>query len=180
MIEVTIESIIINPINSQRAVLLKEKAAERYLPIWVGPAEANAIIINIQGVNVPRPMSHDLIQSVISTLNASIDFIVISEIRDEILYGKIILSVPEGKIEIDSRPSDALALAVRARAPIYTEDAVLDEAGIFIDSETGKAVPEGTTGGTSISEAELKKLSVYNDFISTLNTEDLGRGPQER
>jgi bifunctional DNase/RNase len=179
MIEVAINSIGISPMNYQRVVILKEQVGERYLPIWIGPAEADAIAIKIQGVDVPRPLSHDLLCSVIVTLNASIDSIIINDLRNDTFYGRIILNGAEGQVEIDSRPSDALALAVRAGVPIFVENVVLDKAGLFIDKETGQATPQETTENQKLGEDELKKLSAYTNFIDTLDMEDFNKDSKE-
>ncbi len=178
MIEVTINSIGISPMNYQRVVLLKEQAGERYLPIWIGPAEADAIAVKLQGVDVPRPLSHDLLWSVIGTLKASVNSIIINDLRDDTFYGRIILNAGKGQVEIDARPSDALELAIRAEAPIFAGDAVLDEAALLIDREPGKAIPQETTEGGNVSEDELRRLSTFTDFINTLNMDDLGKGGQ--
>ena len=117
MIEMVIDSIRTSLMNYQRVVILKEKAAERYLPIWIGPAEADAIVVKLQGATVPRPLSHDLLHSVIGVLGATLNSIVINDLRSDTIYAKIILNVDDGQMEIDSRPSDALALAVRTDSP---------------------------------------------------------------
>jgi len=126
MIEMTIDSIRVSLMNYQRVVMLKEKMAERYLPIWIGPAEADAIAVKLQGVTVPRPLTHDLLRTVINTLGATINSIIVSDLKNDTFFAKIIFDVDGGQMEIDSRPSDALALAVRAEVPIYAEEAVLD------------------------------------------------------
>ncbi len=126
MIEMTIDSIRVSLMNYQRVVMLKEKMAERYLPIWIGPAEADAIAVKLQGVTVPRPLTHDLLRTVINTLGATINSIIVSDLKNDTFYAKVILNVDGGQMEVDSRPSDALALAVRADVPIYVEDTVLD------------------------------------------------------
>ena len=179
MIEVTIDSMGISTMNYQRVVILKEQAGERYLPIWISPAEADAIAVKLQGVDVPRPLSHDLLWSVIGTLNASIHSVVINELRDDTFYGKIILNARGGQVEIDSRPSDALALAVRAGAPIFAENTVLDKAGLLIDKETGQATLQETPERKNVSGDELKKLSAYTDFINTIDMDDFDKGSQE-
>jgi len=176
MIEVAINSIGISPMNYQRVVILKEQAGERYLPIWIGPAEADAIAIKLQSVDVPRPLSHDLLWSVIRSLKASIDSVVINELRDDTFYGRIILNAREGQVEIDSRPSDALALAVRAGAPIFAENTVLDKAGLLIDKETGQATPQETPERKRVSGDELKELSAYTDSSIPLIWKTLTRG----
>ncbi len=179
MIEMTVDSIRVSLMNYQRVVILKEKAAERYLPIWIGPAEADAIAVKLQGVTVPRPLTHDLLCSVIDALGATINSIIVSDLKNDTFYAKIIVNVDGEQLEIDSRPSDALALAVRAEVSIYAEEAVLDKAGILLDRETGKPISlAGETAdadGTKVSEEELKKMSAFYDFINTLDLEDFDK-----
>jgi len=181
MIEMTIDSIRVSLMNYQRVVILKEKDAERYLPIWIGPAEADAIAVKLQGVTVPRPLTHDLLQSVIDSLGATVNSIIVSDLKNDTFYAKIILNVDGGVVEVDSRPSDALALAVRVDVPIYTEEVVLNQAGIFLDKETGKPVIGEREGGKAegkgkgISEEEMKKMSAFYDFINTLDLDDFDK-----
>ncbi|MCK4369101.1 MAG: bifunctional nuclease family protein [Dehalococcoidales bacterium] len=180
MIEMTIDSIRVSLMNYQRVVILKEKESDRYLPIWIGPAEADAIAVKLQNVTVPRPLTHDLLHSVIDALGATISSIIVSELKNDTFYAKIVLNVDGGQMEVDSRPSDALALAVRADVPIYAEEMVLDKAGILLDKETGKPVSlEGETGeaggGKKVSEEEIKKMSAFYDFINTLDLEDFDK-----
>lgn len=179
MRELDIANIGVSPLTAQRVIILKDTTTERYLPIWIGPAEADAIAIKLQGVNLARPLSHDLLLSVISSLKASIDSIVISDIMNDIFYGEIVLNVGEGKIAVDSRPSDALALAIRAGAPIFAEEKVLDIAGISVDKEDGKAIPRQPTDGKPISEEELKRMSAFTDFINSINMDDFGENRQK-
>ena len=167
MIEMAIDSIRVSLMNYQRVVILKEKTANRYLPIWIGPAEADAIAVKLQNVELARPLTHDLLQSVIDTLGASLNFVVVNELQNDTFYAKLSLSVNGTDVEVDSRPSDALALAVRTGSPIYAEESVLDKAGITLEEETGKPVSEG-----KVDEQELKGLSAYKDFINTLDLED--------
>lgn len=176
MIEMIIDSIRMSLMNSQRVVILKEKEAERYLPIWIGPAEADSIAVKLQDVTVPRPLTHDLLRSVIDALGAVVISIIVNELRNDTFYAKIILNVDDEEMEIDSRPSDAIALAVRAKVPIYAEESVLDKAGILLDRESGKPLTSGREGRGKISDDELKKLSPFIDFVDTLNLEDLGEG----
>jgi bifunctional DNase/RNase len=179
MIEMLIDSIRVSLMNYQRVVILKEKMADRYLPIWIGPAEADAIAVKLQEVNVPRPLTHDLLNSVIDTLGASIDSIIVSDLKNDTFYAKIILNVDGKQVEVDSRPSDALALAVRVGVPIYAEEVVLDKAGIFLDKETGKPLSqkEGEAGssGRKVSEDEMKKMSAFYDFINNLDLDDFDK-----
>jgi len=176
MIEMTIESMGINPENYRGLVLLKEQTGERYLPIWIGSAEANAIAAKLQGVDMPRPLSHDLLCSVISSLKASVTSVVINELRAETFCARILLNTSGGQTDVDSRPSDALALAVRAEVPIFAEDTVLDEGGVLIDKETGQVVPQQTPKEKSVTEDDLRRLSTFADFISTLDVNRLGEG----
>ncbi len=179
MIEMNIDSIRVSLMNYQRVVILKEKEARRYLPIWIGPAEADAIAVKLQGVNVPRPLTHDLLSSIIDSLGATIDSIIVNDLKSDTFYAKIILNVDGGKLEIDSRPSDALALAVRAEVAIYADEAVLDKAGILLDEETGKPLMEGVgeadTKDRKVSEEEMKKMSAFYDFINTLDLDDFDK-----
>ncbi len=172
MVEMTIGSIRVSMMNYQRVVILREKGSERYLPIWIGPAEADAIAVKLQEVDVPRPMTHDLLGSVITSLGASVNSIIVCDLQNDTFYAKLILDFDGKQVEVDSRPSDAMALAVRTQAPIYAEELVLDKAGIVIDHETGKPKPASSGG---ISEEELGKLSAFSEFIDTLNLEDLGK-----
>jgi uncharacterized protein len=179
MIEMTVDSIRVSLMNYQRVVILKEKAAERYLPIWIGPSEADAIAVKLQGVSVPRPLTHDLLVSVIDALGATINSIVVSDLKNDTFYAKIFLSVDGEQMEVDSRPSDALALAVRAEVPIFAEEAVLDKAGILLDRETGKPVGADGLGAkdadTKVSDDEMKKMSAFYDFINNLDLEDFDK-----
>ena len=180
MIEMTIDSIRVSLMNYQRVVILKEKMADRYLPIWIGAAEAEAIQLKLQGVTVARPLTHDLLRSVIDTLGASINSIIVSDLQNDTFFAKIILNVDGKQMEIDSRPSDALALAVRVEVPIYVEESVLDRAGILLDKETGKPALEDTKRiidktGKKVSEEELRKLQAFRDFIDTLDLDDFDK-----
>ena len=175
MIEMSIHSIRMSMVNYQRVVILREKEAERYLPIWIGPAEADSIAVKLQDVAVPRPLTHDLLRNVIDTLGASVTCIIVNDLRNDTFYAKVILSVNGEAVEVDSRPSDAIALAVRVKAPIYAEESVLDKAGILLDKESGMTTPPGGEGKEKISEEELNKLSPFTDFVETLNLEDLDK-----
>ncbi|MFC2073014.1 bifunctional nuclease family protein [Chloroflexota bacterium] len=179
MIEMTVDSIRVSLMNYQRVVILKGKVVDRYLPIWIGPAEADAIAVKLQGVTVPRPLTHDLLRSVIDTLGASVNSIVVSDLKNDTFYAKITLDVDGGQMEVDSRPSDALALAVRVEAPVYVEESVLDKAGIMLDKETGKPIPEERDGtdkeGKKVSEEEMGRMSAFRDFIDTLDWGDFDK-----
>lgn len=166
MVEMTVESIRVSLVNYQRVVILKEKHADRYLPIWIGPAEADAIALKLQEVAVPRPLTHDLLRSVITALGATVNSIIVNDLANDTFYAKIILDADGTQMEIDSRPSDAIALAVRVKVPIYAEESVLEKAGIVLDRETGKPMPSG-----KLSEDELKKLSVFREALENIDWE---------
>ena len=140
MMELEIDSIRVSLLNYQRVVILKEKESDRYLPIWIGPNEADAIAIKLQEVSVPRPLTHDLLHNVLGELGAEIQHILVSGLDHETFFAKIIVSIGDKTVPIDSRPSDALALAVRARVPIFAEEAVLAKAGVKLDQETGGTI----------------------------------------
>ncbi len=179
MIEMVIDSIRVSTMNYQRVVVLKEKAAERYLPIWIGPAEADAIAVKLQEVRVPRPLTHDLLCSIIAALGASIKFVLLSDLKSDTFYAKIIFNAGSRKLEVDSRPSDALALAVRAGVPIYADETVLDKGAIMLDKETGKPISPGKelegAHEKELSEDELKKMSAFRDFIDKMDLDDLDK-----
>ncbi len=171
MIEMTIESIRVSMLNYQRVVILKEKTSERYLPIWIGPAEADAIAVKLQEYQVPRPLTHDLLGNIIGALGAAVSSIIVCDLRNDTFFAKIVLSVDGKQVEIDSRPSDAIALAVRVKVPIFAEEIVLDKAGIIIDPETGKPTP-----ARDIPPEELEKMSAFRDFIEGLDLSDFEKG----
>ena len=178
MREMSIDSIRVSLTNYQRVVILKVKDSDRYLPIWIGANEADAIAMKLQEVSVPRPLTHDLLGEVIASLGAEVAHILVSDLNDDTFYAKIVLQHNGSQTEIDSRPSDAIALAVRAEAPIFVEDAVIEKAGVHMDEETGKASISRDTPDQAqeLNEEELKRLSAFTDFIEGLNLEDLGEG----
>ena len=177
MREMSIDSIRVSLSNYQRVVILKVNDSDYYLPIWIGGNEADAIALKLQDVSVPRPLTHDLLGSVISSLGAEVIHILVSELSDDTFYAKIVLQHDGSQTEIDSRPSDALALAVRTQAPIFAADAVIDKAGVRMDQETGKAVMSAEhqeAERKELSEEERKSLSAFTEFIDSLDMGDLG------
>jgi bifunctional DNase/RNase len=175
MLEMVVDSIRVSLMNYQRVVILKEKGAERYLPIWIGPAEADSIAIKLQDVQVPRPLTHDLVRNIIHAFGARVSYIVVNDLKDDTFYAKIVLEANGKVLEIDSRPSDAIALAVRVNAPIYAEEAVLERAGIVPEKEGEEARPKGEKT-ERVTEEEIRKLGAFKEFIEGLNLEDLGKG----
>jgi uncharacterized protein len=127
-IEMTIKGLMVDPITNMPIIILRDKEGQKVLPIWVGIFEANAIALQIENVATPRPMTHDLLRNVIQDLQASVQKIVVSDLKENTFYAIIYLSLGSGTVTIDSRPSDAIALALRARAPIFVEETVIDSA----------------------------------------------------
>ena len=124
MVEMTIESIRVSLMNYQRVVILREKDSDRYLPIWIGPAEADAIAVRLQDVQVARPLTHDLLRDAIGQLGATVEYVVVNDLSNDTFFARIMLQVDGRSVEIDSRPSDAIALAVRAQVPIFADESV--------------------------------------------------------
>jgi len=176
VIEVFVESIRVNMTNYKRVVMLKEKTAQRYLPIWIGHFEADAIAIPMQNVPVSRPLTHDLLGSVITSLGGKVTQVVINELAEETFFAKLIIDDNGRHVEVDSRPSDAIALAIRTKVPIYVEDAVLDQAGMVFESETEGDEPSQEARTPTAEVIDESKLGVFKEFIETLDLGDLGRG----
>jgi bifunctional DNase/RNase len=179
LVEMVVESVRVNLQTYQRVVVLKEKGAERYLPIWIGNNEADAIVIQLQNVPVPRPQTHDLLKAVVANLGAKISRIVVTDIADDVFYAHIFIEIEGRQVEVDSRPSDAIALAVRVQAPIFAEETVLAKAGVALDAEASteqaESEPKAPGQHKEAKEDELKKLSAFRDFINTLDLDDLGK-----
>lgn len=174
MKELSIESIRLSLMNYQRVVILREKDADRYLPIWIGPAEADAIAVRLQDVSVARPLTHDLLRNLIEQLGARVAYIVVSDLSNDTFYARIVLEVNGETMEVDSRPSDAIALAVRTEASIFVEDSVLDRAGVVLEEENQPAGVGGSRPerGRPVDPAELERLGAFKDFIEGLDLDD--------
>jgi bifunctional DNase/RNase len=133
--EVSIYGVSLDMVGKQPIVLLKTMDGNRFLPIWIGHPEAAAILMKLQGAPTPRPMTHDLVTDMLGELNARVSRISVTELRENTFYAVITLQVNDAEIEIDSRPSDALALAVRTSAPIFVADQVIDDSAIEFGAE---------------------------------------------
>ena len=139
-IEMTIKGLMVDPITNTPIIILRDKDGQRVLPIWVGMFEANAIALQIENVMTPRPMTHDLLKNVIHDLHGQVEKIVVSDLRENTFYALIYLRVNGDMVAIDARPSDAIALALRARAPIFVEEKVFDNAKtVDLTSDKGDA-----------------------------------------
>jgi bifunctional DNase/RNase len=128
LIEMTIKGLTVDAITNTPIVILKDKQGDRVLPIWVGVPEANAIALQIENVATPRPMTHDLLRNIIANLDGRVDRVVVSDLKENTFYAIIHLTVRGERIAIDSRPSDAIALALRTKSPIMVEESVIDNA----------------------------------------------------
>ncbi|HJS75237.1 MAG TPA: bifunctional nuclease family protein [Vicinamibacteria bacterium] len=156
-IEMTIKGLMIDPITNMPIVILKDKAGDRVLPIWVGVFEANAIALQIENISTPRPMTHDLLKNILTEIEAEVQRIVVSDLRDNTFYAMIYLDRDGETIAIDARPSDAIALALRTRSPIFVEDSVVESAkGLDLSKE-------------STDSERLQK------WLEGLNPDDLGK-----
>lgn len=169
MIEVQIDSVRVHLMTPQRLVVLKQIGSERYLPIWVGPYEAEAITVALQEVEMIRPLTHDLLKNVFGAFNARIKRIEIVKLQNEIFYGNIVAEVDGREVNVDSRPSDAIALSVRAHVPILVHFSVMDEAGIIPEQD----IPEEEEQTQKIEPAPLseegtERLSIFEDFLEKL------------
>jgi len=179
MIEMMVDSVRVSLTNQQRIVVLREANSERYLPIWIGPYEAESITIALQEVEVARPQTHDLLKNVLQAVNAHLLRIEVISLRDDVFYGNLVIEVNGHVIEVDCRPSDALALAIRAHVPILVTRDVLESAGITPEQEgqeqemTPKASPAQAADEPQTGEGSEERLSVFEDFLDKLDLDDL-------
>jgi hypothetical protein len=176
MVEVIIDSVRVSLTNQQRIVVLREANTERYLPIWIGPYEAESITIALQEVEVARPQTHDLLKNVFNALNAHLLRVEIISLKDEVFYGNIVAEVDGRQFEVDSRPSDALALAVRAHVPVLVSHEIMDSAGIIPEQDVqpgqeaaASTPPAPGTPTPPHPEGGEERLSVFEDFLSNLD-----------
>jgi bifunctional DNase/RNase len=175
LVEMVVESVRVHMLSSRHVVILKEKARDRYLPIWIGPWEASAIAMKLQGLTPERPLTHDLFATTLDELGARIDRVIISELADETFHARILLQRDGRTVEVDARPSDALALAVRAEVPIFAADAVLEQAALGGDA--GIVDDEGEEGSTLEATGEQvvdPRLDVFRDFVNSLDVDAEG------
>ena len=156
-IEMTIKGLMIDPMTNMPIVILKDKEGERVLPIWVGVFEANAIALQIENISTPRPMTHDLIRNILSEIEADVQRIVVCELRENTFYAMIYLDREGETMAIDARPSDAIALALRTKSPIFVEDDV-------VESAKGLDLSKDTTDSERLQK-----------WLEDLNPDDLGK-----
>ena len=170
MVEVTIDSIRVSLMNQQRIVILREVDAERYLAIWVGVYEAEHLTIALQDVEIARPLTYDLFKNVIKSLDAQILRVEVVALRDETFYGVIVLEINGEVVNIDSRPSDALNLAIRANVPIFVAQDVMESAGIVPEEDEVRDDME--IDADSLTDTSEERLSVFEDFLENLDITD--------
>jgi uncharacterized protein len=160
--EVFVESVHVHADSAQHVVLLRERHRDRYLPIWVGPWEASAIATRLQGVLPERPLTHDLYTRTLLDLGVRLVRVVVTELAEETYRARIVVSLADAEHEIDARPSDAIAIALRADVPIFVADAILDRVGVLPGAE------------------QEARLSMFREFVNSLEVDPGGGGGSDR
>lgn len=163
MIQVIIDSIRISLMSPHRVILLREMDSERQLPIWIGPSETDAIVVELQQVETARPLTHDLLKAVIEELGGTVSHVLVSALVDDHFTARLFIDQNGTMLDIDSRPSDAIALAVRVQVPIFVADEVMDKAGV---------VQEEDILSTETDDASAEELDVFRDFLDSLDLDD--------
>ena len=161
MVEVKVESIRVSLMTEFRVVILKDVATDRYLPIFIGPYEAEAIVMGLHDYETSRPLTHDLLESAIGTLGGEITKVIVVDMRNDTYYASITVKVDGQLLEIDSRPSDAIALAVRAKAPIFVEESVMAQSSVTPEADISEQTPTD------------EEMAAFRDFVDTLDLDDL-------
>jgi bifunctional DNase/RNase len=161
MQEMVVYGVSFDMVGKQPIVLLKTAEGNKFLPIWIGHPEAAAILMKLQGASTPRPMTHDLLTEILGQMNAKLEKIAVTELRDNTFFAEITLTINGSELQIDSRPSDAIALAVRAGAPIFAADAVIEESAIEFEHE-------------DVNEDEI--VDEFKKFLEDVSPEDFATG----
>lgn len=187
MIETTVESIRVSLVTQNRVVLLREVNGERHLPIWIGAYEAEAIMLRLQDIPATRPIPYDLMQSMLTELGATVTQVMISDLTDQVYFARIVIESAGRTFELDSRPSDAIALAVRTGSRIFVAESVMDQAGVITDTDDDElesvqtandlestTPPPSETTPPAAAESE-EGLNVFRDFINSLDLDDFDR-----
>lgn len=185
MIEVIIDSVRVSLMTQHRLVILKDQITDRYLPIWIGPFEADAITYELQEMPQQRPFTHDLIKSIIREMGGRVVQVLINDLRNDVFYARLVIDINGKQVDIDSRPSDAIAIAVRVKAPIYVAEHVMDKAGIEPDEDVEKEIAsreaeaeaeDEKPAAAAPAEEEFideSRLSAFADFVNSLDLDDL-------
>ncbi len=171
MIEVVIDSIRVSLMSQQRVVILRETISDRYLPIMVGIYEAEHLTLALQGVEVSRPLTYDLFVNILDTLEAEVVQVEVVSLKDETYYGNIAINIDGSVHNIDSRPSDAMNLAIRLNVPIYVSEDVLNEAGLIPEDDLGEALPD--------EEVDTERLSVFENYLDQISPDQSEDKPDE-
>jgi len=180
MVEVVIDSIRVSLISQQRIVILREADTDRYLPIWIGIYEAEAIALALQEVEVARPLTWDLLKNVFAIMDARILRVEVTSLHDDTYYGNIVVEFDGRMLDIDSRPSDAIALAVRAHVPILVARPILESVGVTPEEDLQETASDNNLqSDTNPSDVNEENLSVFEDFLENLNIDDEDSGDQE-
>ncbi len=181
MIEVLIDSIRVSLTSQQRVVVLKDINDDRFLPIWIGQFEAEAITVELQEAEQRRPLTHDLLKSTIASLGGTVKHIYINDIRNDIFYSRVVIEVKDQTVEVDARPSDAIALAVRVKCGIFVNDSVMNRSSVVPDDDVELDSVESELAEASRSERHSReeekpvdesKLSAFSDFLNSMNFDE--------
>ena len=167
LVEMTVDSIRVHMPTGQHVVILKEKSAERYLPIWIGVNEANAIALRITGITPERPITHDLLANVLGAADVRVARVEVTSLSNEVFYARIVAESDHRNMEIDSRPSDAIAVAVRVGAGIFVASDVLERAGVLPE-------PDGDGEEGAPDEETQERMAKIRDWVNELDLPDLG------
>jgi bifunctional DNase/RNase len=194
LVEMVVESVRVHMLSNRHVVILKDVEQDRYLPIWIGAWEASAIAMRLQGLTAERPLTHDLFAATLEQLDVRVNRVVISELSEETYHARLYLQRDGQEVEVDARPSDALALAVRTEVPIYAAEAVLAQAALGGDPDAEEAEGEGGEATPGAGEAERgrphtplervgegivdPRLDLFRDFVNSLDV-DPGEGPRK-
>lgn len=173
MIEVEIDSIRISLVTQHRIVMLKEIDGERQVPIWIGPCEADAITIELQDVKVARPVTHDLLKNVINEMGGHVSHVLVKELNDGIFLARLYVDANGKELDIDCRPSDAIALAVRVKVPIFIAEEVMEEVSILPEADIQE---EGEKPAAEAPATNPEEADAFIDFLDTLDFEDFDEG----
>lgn len=173
MIEVEIDSVRVSLTNQQRIVILKQVNEERYLPIWIGLYEAEAITIALQEIQVARPQTHDLLKTLIQSLHARLVQVEVVSLSEDVFYGNLILEINDQQKQVDCRPSDAIALAARMRVPIMVSEEVMVQAGIVPEEDISEEDAEMQRERPA-ADLEDENLDIFEDFLENFNIDDIG------
>jgi bifunctional DNase/RNase len=175
LVEVRVQSLGLDRLSNSPVLILQEKGGERVLPIWIGPGEASAIAMQLARMKVSRPLTHDLLVSVLAGLGGSLDRVVITGVTDSTYYAELVIHRTEGMISVDARPSDSIAVALRAEARIFAEDELLEMATVEISEESGEALNDETNESLAGPSVPFTNAEELKEYLRRMHPEDFGR-----